>query len=315
MIDSHALACVRRLVRTRLLVVWLAFCPLLMAQVTPHLEYGSPSELCKLQNKRINESSGLAVSRIVPNRFWTHNDSGDRARLYCFDSRGKHLGTSKIKDASAVDWEDICSFEFNGYKKLLIGDIGDNGKRRNSCRLYLLDEPRNPTDEVKKLQEIKLRYSTGPMDCEALAIDVENQKLLLVEKVASLRLFRKTASRVFIADFPLDPATGNLKSTSKSGKRPEIVAKQIGKVDLALVCAMDISKDNRHAVVLTLGQAFEVVRHADEGWEAAFARKPRKVDVPPRRQGESICYGSLGRDLFLTSEMTPTPLFKVPAKP
>jgi len=76
---------------------------------------------------------------------------------------------------------------------------------------------------------------------------------------------------------------------------------------------MDVSKDGKRAIVLTLGQAFEYTRGQDEDWATAFKRKPRTIDMPARKQGEAICYGSDGNDLYLTSEFSPCPLFLVKA--
>jgi hypothetical protein len=75
---------------------------------------------------------------------------------------------------------------------------------------------------------------------------------------------------------------------------------------------MDISPDGRRAVILTYGNAYEYCRGEDEAWENAFARAPRIIPMPTRRQGESICYGVDGETLYLTSEKRPTPLWKVP---
>jgi hypothetical protein len=74
---------------------------------------------------------------------------------------------------------------------------------------------------------------------------------------------------------------------------------------------MDISPDGRRAVVLTYGDAYEYVRGVNENWEQALATPPRQIVLPNRRQGESICYGSDGRTLYVTSEKLPTPLFEV----
>jgi hypothetical protein len=76
---------------------------------------------------------------------------------------------------------------------------------------------------------------------------------------------------------------------------------------------MDISADGLRAVVLTYGPAFEYVRAGGEKWSAAFRRPGRKLWMPGRRQGESICYGPDGKTLYLTSEKLPTPLLEVPA--
>jgi len=75
---------------------------------------------------------------------------------------------------------------------------------------------------------------------------------------------------------------------------------------------MDISPDGRRAIVLTYADALEFVRRDGETWRQAFARRPRTIVMPRRRQGEAICYGPDGRTLYLTSEHTPTPLLEVP---
>ena len=259
------------------------------------LQYDPPKEICKLENRKVNESSGLAVSRRNADFFWTHNDSGDRSKLYCFDIKGNHRGTCQVKKSEAIDWEDMCSYTRDGKPRLLVGDIGDNGSRRKSVRLYLLEEPDDPSNEVKPIQTIKLKYSTGPMDCEALAVDTVSRKILLVEKR------RWLTCRVFIADLP-DEADDE-----------KVTAEPIAQIKLPLVTGMDVSSDGKRAIVLTLGQAFEYTRGEGEDWAAAFKRKPRTIDMPARKQGEAICYGAEGNDLYLTSEFSPCPLFLVKA--
>ncbi len=258
-------------------------------------EYAKPVELARLENKKVNESSGLAESLLNPGLFWTHNDSGDKARLYCFDRQGKHAGTSKIKKAGAVDWEDMCSFMWQKKPWLLVADTGDNASRRKSCRLYLFNEPKDPKKDAEDVHAIRLTYSTGAMDCEAIGVDVESRKLLLVEKK------RWFTCRVFEADMP---TTGVA----------DLVAKPIAKINVPLVTACDVSADGRRLIVLTLGQAFEFARGKDETWKEALAREPRTINMPPRKQGEAICYGINGTDLYLTSELTPTPFFLVADK-
>ena len=66
------------------------------------------------------------MSRLRSDFLWTHNDSGDRPRLYALDLTGKHLGTCDVEGAGAVDWEDMASFQRDGTSYLLIADVGDN---------------------------------------------------------------------------------------------------------------------------------------------------------------------------------------------
>ena len=58
-------------------------------------------------------------------------------------------------------------------------------------------------------------------------------------------------------------------------------------------------------------RGYEYSRAANEDWKAAFARVPRRIKMPPRAQGESICYGLDGQTLYLTSEKAPCPLLQV----
>ena len=132
------------ILRTNLLFAQLLLMLLASAAMSDDIRYDEPRQLSRLENRDVNESSGLAASCIYPDRFWTHNDSGDRPRLFCFDVKGNHVGSLELKKAKAVDWEDMCSYERDGKPRLLIGDIGDNGSRRKSCRLYLVDEPQEP---------------------------------------------------------------------------------------------------------------------------------------------------------------------------
>ena len=97
----------------------------------PESKYGEPVKLCNLENKAISESSVLAASRLASDRYWTHNDSGDKARLFCFDLLGRHLGTCRLKRVKSIDWEDMCSFVLDGRPQLAVADTGDNlGRRR-----------------------------------------------------------------------------------------------------------------------------------------------------------------------------------------
>ena len=257
------------------------------------IQYAPPVELCRLENRKINESSGVAASRLHPNRFWTHNDSGDKSRLFCFDREGKHLGTCRLKDASVYDWEDMCSFHLDGKAKLLVADTGDNATKRKACYLHILDEPENPKTDVKRFHTVRLRYETGAVDCEAIGVDVHSRTIILIQKKIGL------TCQVFAAPLP-DP------------DQSDVLAKQIATLRIPIVTSMDISADGNRAIVLTLGQAFEFTRKSGQSWQEAFRAVPRTVNMPPRRQGEAICYGNGRLDLYLTSERSPTPLFMVP---
>ncbi len=266
------------------------------------IEYEGAKELCKLANNKVNESSGLACSRNTPGVFWTHNDSGDGPRVYAFNTEGKDLGSCEVAGIRARDWEDMASFKMQGKSFLLLGDVGDNKKENDVHELYLVAEP--PVDpargvtlpQIPAAAAIRYRYEDGRHNCESIAVDPVTKTILIVSKDGG------KSCNAYAIPFPNQPTAEPL------------VAKKIATLSIPTTTAMDVSANGRRAVVLTYGDAFEYRRAADEDWAAAFARQPRKLRMPRRAQGETICYGPDGKTLYLTSEKAPSPLWEVPVK-
>ncbi|MBN1942929.1 MAG: hypothetical protein JW849_06510 [Phycisphaerae bacterium] len=265
------------------------------------VEYSRSEQLATLANRRISESSGLANSRLTPGAFWTHNDSGDSPRAFAFNRGGEHLATLRIRDARAVDWEDMCSYELAGKSYLLLADVGDNNARRKTCTLYIVEEPtldaakRNADLSADAAVRVEFTYEDGPRDCESVAVDPTTKQILLVSKRGRVR---------YVYTLPIPETTPS---------RP-LVAKKIATLTIPDTTAMDVSPDGRRAVVLTYLSAYEYTRRDGESWSQAFARPPRMLLIPLRRQGESICYGRDGKTLYLTSEQLPTPLIEIKPK-
>ncbi len=259
------------------------------------ISYGMPHRLATLQNSQITESSGIAASRRKQGVFWTHNDSGDSARVFAFDEQGRDLATVRVDGADAQDWEDMASFSRDGKHFLILADIGDNLTRRNDCRLYLIEEPNLQDEAVRPVQTIRFRYADGAHNCESVAVDPTKNLILLATKL-------------------LGPGSNVYELSVPATQSPDVLtAKRIATIAVPISTAMDISSDGRHAVVLTYGNAYEFARSKDESWTEAFSRPGREIVMPSRVQGESICYGHDGRSLYLTSEKLPTPLFVIPA--
>ena len=263
------------------------------------IPYAPGRKLCFLTNKAVDESSGLACSRTTPGLFWTHNDSGDDARIYLFDSQGRDLGSTQLRGVFAFDWEDIFSFTENGKSYLMICDVGNNGRAAGVQPIYLIEEPaidpeRGVTqDAVSVVQEIHVAYEDDHRDCEAVAIDPTTKTILFATKK------KKDGCLVYALEWP------------ESNPKRAFAARRIASLDIATATAMDISPDGLRAVVLTYRDAYEYVREASEDWSAGFSRPARQIVMPERIQGESICYGPDGKTLYLTSEEVPTPLFEI----
>ncbi len=268
------------------------------------IAYSRGKLICLLANRKINESSGLAASCRKAGLFWTHNDSGSKPIIFAFDLKGRDMGTWTIRGAANRDWEDMASFQMDGNCWLLLGDTGDNGRRRKTSRLYLAPEPvvdpnnPKPAGTIDVAMTIEFSYDDGPQDCEAVAVDPNSRTVLLVSKRGKRTVY----------ELPL-PKLGQAMD------KP-LTARTIAKLDLGMAVGMDISPDGARAIVATYWQAAEYARAPGETWADAFGRRGRRIRVPGRKQGESICFGRDGKTVYLTSEGSPCPLLVVePAPP
>jgi hypothetical protein len=265
-------------------------------------QYGHPQKLTTLANPAIRESSGLAASHRHSGVLWTHNDSGDEPRLYAFDLQGRDLGSCLLDGVVAFDWEDLASFIHAGRPYLLVADVGNNGHAAAVHMLHLVAEPDiRPAGDVRGRhvavdQTIHFSYGDEPRNCEAVAVDPTDRTILLVTKEL------------------LGPAGVYAFPWPQSQTERALVARRIGTLSILGVTSLDVSSDGRRAIALTYLHAYEYRRGDNETWTQAFAKTPRQILMPPREQGEAICYGRDGRSLYLTSEKTPTPLWVVPPK-
>ena len=245
----------------------------------------------------LTESSGLAASTLDRNVVWTHNDSGDRPRLFAFSRDGEWLAEVELEGAKAYDWEDMCSFQRDGKSYLAVGDVGDNSRGRSTVVIYVFEEPPLeglskrllPKLRISQLETIEVVYPTGAVDCESLAYDPRLDRFLLATK----ELLR---CRLFTCD--AHPA---------ATKQP-LVAECEQTLILPLTTAADISPDGSRLVIATYGPACLLTRGADKTWETPADT----LELPPRRQGETICFADGGSKLLLTSEFVPTPLWTLP---
>jgi hypothetical protein len=274
------------------------------------IPYGPGRQLCLLACPRLDELSGMACSRRHPGLFWAHNDSGDEARIYLFDRKGRDLGSCRLAGVMAYDWEDIASFAMDGKPCLLVADTGNNGLAAAVHMLHLIEEP--PCDpkhgvkvnEVPVLRTIYFSFKDDYRNCEAVGVDPTDKTILLVSKEPA------SSCHAYALRWPKDD------HGVKPNGLPEkaLVARRIGTLPLRQVTAMDISPDGRRAVVLTYGSAFEYPREGKDDWAKAFSRPPREIAVPRLAQAEAICYGPDGKTLYLSSERRPTPLIEIPVR-
>ena len=127
----------------------------------------------------VPEASGLAASRRVPGRLWTHNDSG-QPLLFALNEQGQVIGRLRISGATVNDWEAIVSAQCGNDVCLYIGDIGDNSAKRDHITIYRVPEPASTEQRSARAEEIRATYPDGAHDAETLL--VVNGRLHIVTK-------------------------------------------------------------------------------------------------------------------------------------
>tara|TARA_B100000809_G_scaffold127796_2_gene125933 strand:- start:12995 stop:14968 length:1974 start_codon:yes stop_codon:yes gene_type:complete len=256
------------------------------------VNYEVPQKVGKFKDDRINEASGMAFSYTTQDAFWVHNDSGDGPNLFLINKQGDLLSMGVISGATSSDWEDMSSFVLNGKAYLIIGDFGDNQRKRGEYRLYIIEEPMYDPQQTSGnsypiVRTIKYQYDNGKQNCESVAVDVAQGKIILFGK-------SQDNNKRHVYEIPLSVAPGTVS----------LNAKRIASLSTESTTAMDISKNGHRAVVLTYEDfAYEFIREEGETWQEAFNKPYSKIAMPIGRAGEeAIAYDTNGLDIYTVRE-------------
>jgi hypothetical protein len=293
---------VRKLLAAGLVLIT---CVAARAAYAPHL-------VCHFADPEIRESSGIATASRSDAYFWTHNDSGDTARIFAVDRQGRTLATLRLPGAKNIDWEAIARTRGPGGESvLLLADIGDNNAKRTEISLYRIPEPTvapnrtGQTGATGTADRFDLRYPDGPKDCETLLAAPDGRLYLVTKNLAG--------SQVFAAPHPLVAGKPNL--LHKIGEinfavLPTSARALKGQVSRLLATDGAISPDGRRLVVRTYVDAYEWdLPNGDVA--AALKTKPRHIPLPETRQGEGITYTRDGSGFLTTSEGEGAPVYEL----
>lgn len=259
----------------------------------------------------VREASGLARSRVDPDRLWVINDGGSPPVLYAIGPDGRSLGTLALDGAENVDWEDLASFELDGQAWLLIADVGDNDAERRHVTLYLVREPERVEAGASAAPAAVtgFRFPGGPRDVESVAVDpVERQVYLLSKRTIppelyALPLLLEPVDRILTAEH-----LGQVRSLPEPSAADLHRAKRVQSWHWQPT-AMDIAPDGARAVILTYGAIYLYERRAGDSWPDALNRMPAPVALGGIREAEAACI--VGDSIFVTVESPRAPLYRV----
>ena len=254
----------------------------------------------KLSMDALNESSGLAFSHLDAAYIWSHNDSGDKARLLSFNQSGKYCGRVYLDGVKAVDWEDMASFDDNG-PRLLVADVGDNSANRESVSLYLFDEPHpRKKSKVDSFQHLVVRYADGAQNCESVAVDIKNRRILLLGKAALLATMHEIP-------LPLPP-----ENSEPEGKvtKLNVTTKAIQRIAIPMATGMDLCPKTGDLWVSSYFHAYRYPAAKRVSLESRLKRIPDMIELPKLKQVEAIAIDDKGR-IWVTSEGKPAMMQRV----
>lgn len=263
-----------------------------------------------LVDTQLAEISGLAASRRHRDVLWLLDDGGNPARLFAINVNGDRRATVRVEGVTKTDWEDMAAFRMGGKDYLLIADTGDNGGLRRTLQLHVVEEPaRVENARVKPAWSIAFRWPDGARDCEAVAVDERNGRILLVSK-------KREPPELF--SLPLRPARGVLTAVREGplqGVPASSAEEKRQNARLARiqhqVTAADISPDGTTLAVMTYHDLLLYRRDAGQRWTQVIARPPQVRALPWLPQAEAIGWSSDGRSLYATGEFIPAPMYRI----
>ncbi|MGH7448796.1 MAG: hypothetical protein ACRELT_14595, partial [Longimicrobiales bacterium] len=238
---------------------------------------------------KLDEASGLAVSRRDPAVIWVHNDSEGLAMLYAIDRTGRLLAEIALPRAGAqFDWEDIAMGPCPAGDCLFIGDIGDNRHNRDDRAILRITEPRIADTHGIIIDRYPIRYPDGAEDAEAVFVMPDSSVYIVTKgRRHPVTLYRYPA--------PL-----------RAGERVTLQRVQQlsdGIVQLPdLVTAADASADGRRIAIRTYSSLM-LYRFDGDTLIATFTRAFDLTGLA-EPQGEGVAFA--GSDtLLLATEMGP----------
>jgi hypothetical protein len=269
---------------------------------TPKSPFLAPVPLALVEDERLEEVSGMVVSRKNPGMLWVHNDSGNPAEIYLLDSQAVVRAVYVLGDEQR-DWEDVAigPGPQEGETYLYVGDIGDNFTLSAQSYIYRFPEPvwvgtfladttlTVRADTIRQIDTLAFSYPDEARDAETLLLDPLTRNLYL---------FSKEMSAVHIYCLPYPQSTDTVAVAELLAALPFERAHLLDRL-----VAGDISADGREMLLKTYAQVFYRVREPPSLDFAEWVVQP--ADTLPyvvEPQGEAIGFAADGSGFYTLSE-------------
>jgi hypothetical protein len=258
-----------------------------------------------LQDKVMDETSGIAASGINKDIYYVHNDSGDTSRFFAITADGKLKTTIYFKGSpkarlGVVDCEDIAVGPGPDRNKsyVYMGDIGDNSATHQHITIYRMAEQAawlTVSTANADATPLYLKYPDGPKDAETLMIDPLQKLIYIVSK-------RHDTVGIYTT-----PLNFKAKDTVVLTRRGKLFFK--GYKPFKWITAGDISKDGRQILLKSYEKVYYWKRNDDEPIWETMQKTPQELNYQQEKQGEAIGFTPDGKGYYTTSEGVFAPIY------
>jgi hypothetical protein len=273
----------------------LAFLCISCAEMIPIDTFDDSQDFGEIENKgQIPEASGIVASYRNKGYLWTHNDSGDRNRIFLLDSKGKGTREFNLEGATNRDWEAISIVQFPEGSYIYVGEIGDNNAVNAESAIYRVPEPDITATTakyvtLKNVQKITFKYPDGPRDAEAFLIDQVSKDIFIVSK-------RENAKRLYKLSYP----QSFTQTTTAEFVQELTFSNTAGTPNY--ITDGNVSADNQEIIIKNYLQIFHWRRNTNESIPEALKRTPKILPYFVEPQGEGICFAQDGSGYYTISE-------------
>jgi hypothetical protein len=245
------------------------------------------------------ELSGFAASRVHRGVFWAHNDSGNAPALHALRADGTIAATCPLRGVRVRDLEDVAVGPCSAGSPdscIYLGDIGDNGRRRQSAQILKVPEPAQLRNQPLVPVTLPFRYAGGPLDAEALVVDPRSARVFVIAK-----------SLLSLGDVYRIEDLG----AREGGKAVRVRTLRPPRQFDAATTGADAHPSGTRLLLRTYTGAWELRSPDARSFEDVLEADPVAVPDAAQPQGEAVAYTFDGRGYLLGGERAGSPLYRV----
>ena len=247
------------------------------------------TKLATVQDPRIDEASGMVVSRLHPGVVWLLNDSKGGELVYAVDQSGETVAELRLRNVYNRDWEAMApGVDDRGDPAMWIADIGDNDAQWSSLRVYRIPEPDELGVQDVPWRRVELRYPDGAHNAETLLVDADGRLFVVTKEALGAGIYAT----------PETPEPGTTVTLERLGPAPMFLTDG----------AVSYSGEQVALRSYTSFYLFDATAFLSEGTDGDAGVV---FPLPLQPQGETLAYALDDRSVLVGSEGIEQPIYKI----